>query len=415
MLPTANRLQWRERRILINTCYGHFLSHLNMLVFPAVVLPLTDIFGMQMAGVLALSFWMYLFFGLTALPWGLAADRWGAGPLMGIYYVGAGLAAIAAAVFLDQPSIFVLALALMGLFSGIYHPTGLGLISKQMSRVSLAMGTNGMFGNLGIAAAPLLAGFINWLWGPKAVYGILGGLNLAGLLLMWIFPLREHSAATKTSSAGDNGQPSAFLILLVAMMLGGIVYRGATVILPAYFELKGPGIFNWLQAAGGRELSPNLVATGLVSLIYLIGMLGQYAGGHIADRYSTRYSYLVFHAITVPAAVGLSLTGDVPMVIAATTYAFFLLGAQPIENTLVASFTPKKFHHSAFGLKFVLTFGVGSLAVKLVAALQSRAGIESVFSGLGMISLLLVLVVVVLIRKTSPLGKKGELVVTSAG
>ncbi|KPJ75546.1 MAG: hypothetical protein AMJ54_14685 [Deltaproteobacteria bacterium SG8_13] len=415
MLPTTNGLQPYERRILINTCYGHFLSHLNMLVFPAVVLPLTDIFGMEMAGVLAMSFWMYLFFGLTALPWGLAADRWGAGPLLGIFYVGAGLAGIAAAIFLDKPTIFVLTLALLGLFSGIYHPTGLGLISKQMNRVSLGMGTNGMFGNLGIAAAPLLAGFINWLWGPKAVYGILGGLNLIGLLLMLIFPLQKEFRAEKTVSAGDNGQPSAFLILLVAMMLGGIVYRGATVILPAYFELKGPGIFNWLQAAGGRELSPNLVATGLVSLIYLIGMLGQYAGGHIAERYSTRYSYLVFHAITIPAAAGMALTGDVPLVIAATTYVFFLLGVQPIENTLVATFTPKKLHHSAFGLKFVLTFGIGSLAVKMVAALQNQAGIASVFSGLAMISLVLVLVVVVLIRKTSPHRKRGELVATSAG
>ena len=157
MQPTTDRLQSHERRILINTCYGHLMSHLNMLVFPAVVLPLTAIFEMDMAGVLAMSFWMYLLFGLTALPWGLAADRWGAGPLMKIFYAGAGLAGISAAVFLGKPSIFVLALAFLGLFSGIYHPTGLGLISKQMTRVGLGMGTNGMFGNLGLIGK--LAGF----------------------------------------------------------------------------------------------------------------------------------------------------------------------------------------------------------------------------------------------------------------
>ena len=99
MTDQAHRLQTHERHILVNTCYGHLLSHLNMLVFPAVVLPLTEVLGMQMTGVLAMSFWMYLLFGLTALPWGLAADRWGAGPLMGIFYAGAGLAGIATAVF----------------------------------------------------------------------------------------------------------------------------------------------------------------------------------------------------------------------------------------------------------------------------------------------------------------------------
>ena len=415
MQPIPDRLQIHERRILINTCYGHFLSHLNMLVFPAVVLPLTDMFDTGMSSVLAMSFWMYLLFGLTALPWGLAADRWGARPLMKIFYAGAGLAGIGAAVFLGNPSMFVLALALLGLFSGIYHPTGLGLISKQMTRVGLGMGTNGMFGNLGIAAAPLMAGIINWLWGPKAVYAILAGLNFIGLLLLLLFPLQAAPGEEKAVTAGNNGQPSAFLILLLAMMLGGIVYRGATVILPAYFELKGSGIFSWLQAVGERELSPNLVATILVSVIYLIGMLGQYAGGHIAERYSTRYSYLCFHAITIPTAFAMALIGDLPLVIAAGVYVFFLLGVQPIENTLVATFTPKKFHHSAFGLKFVLTFGIGSLAVKVVAALQNRAGIESVFSGLAMISLLLVLVVVLLIRKTASDRRAAGLAATSAG
>ncbi len=67
-----------EKRILINTCYGHFLSHFNMLVFPAMVNPLTARMNLTMAEVLGVSFWMYLLFGLTALPWGLAADRWAA-------------------------------------------------------------------------------------------------------------------------------------------------------------------------------------------------------------------------------------------------------------------------------------------------------------------------------------------------
>ena len=79
----------RERRILINTCFGHFMSHFNMLVFPAIVLPLAARVNLDMATVLGFSFWMYLLFGFTALPWGLAADRWGAGALMVLFYAGA--------------------------------------------------------------------------------------------------------------------------------------------------------------------------------------------------------------------------------------------------------------------------------------------------------------------------------------
>ena len=67
-----------ERNILSTTCFGHFLSHYNMLTFPAVLLPLSTQLNISLAETVGLSFWMYLLFGLTALPWGLAADRLGA-------------------------------------------------------------------------------------------------------------------------------------------------------------------------------------------------------------------------------------------------------------------------------------------------------------------------------------------------
>ncbi len=52
---------------------------------------------------------------------------------------------------------------------------------------------------------------------------------------------------------------------------------------------------------------------------------------------------------------------------------------QPIENTLVARFVPKRFHHSAFGAKFILTFGVGALAVKGMVAIETAYNIETIF------------------------------------
>jgi len=221
-LPQMNS---RERRILLTTCYGHFMSHFNMLVFPALVLPLAGQLKMDMAYVLDLSFWMYCLFGVTALPWGMIADRWGAKPLFLIYYLGAGLSGLAASLLIDNPAGLSIALAALGLFSGIYHPIGLGMISKEINRVSLGMGYNGMFGNLGLATAPLLTGLLNWLWGPQAAYLALGALNLLGVGLMSILPPIGDHRSDKKESDEDNGLLGAFLILLVAMMLGGIVYR----------------------------------------------------------------------------------------------------------------------------------------------------------------------------------------------
>jgi MFS family permease len=375
----VQELKSHDRRILLNTCYGHFMSHFNMLVFPALVLPLTVRLGIGMAQVLALSFWMYLLFGLTALFWGVIADRFGAKRLLFVFFVGAGLSGIGAALWLDSPVMFAFALAAVGLFSGIYHPAGLGLISKEMSRGGIGMGYNGMFGNLGLALAPLLTGVIHWLWGPQAAYLVLGGLNLGGALLMIVFPVAEATPATSTDSAGGNGFLWPFIFLLAAMMMGGIVYRGASVILPAYFELKTPELYLWLMEATRGEISQNLVATTITSIIFLIGILGQYSGGRCADRYAPAVCYLIFFGIAGPAAFCMALTRDLLLVGIAVIFFFFLLGMQPIENTLIARFVPRRFHHSAFGGKFVVTFGVGALAVKGVAAIETIYNIETVF------------------------------------
>jgi len=73
---------------------------------------------------------------------------------------------------------------------------------------------------------------------------------------------------------------------------------------------------------------------------------------------------------------------------------------QPIENTLVARMTPESFHHSAFGIKFVLTFGVGALAVKMVERIQSAMGIHWVFPAIGLVSVVAVGTIGILIWKT---------------
>ena len=398
----ALKLDAHERRILLTTAYGHFMSHFNMLVFPALVLPLTLRLNLEMAVILGLSFWMYLLFGLTALPWGILADRLGARKLLFIFFLGAGFSSIGAALWMDSPAIFASFLAALGLFAGIYHPAGLGMISKEMTRVSLGMGYNGMCGNLGLAMAPLLTGIINWLWGPRAAYLFLGGLNFGGVILMLTYPVTESKPEHAAQSGKGNGIATAFFFLLAAMMLGGIIYRGATVILPAYFEFKTPMLYQWLVAMTRGELSQNLVATTITSFIFLIGILGQYSGGRCAERFDPRVCYLFFFGITGPAAFLMAFTQDLILMGLAVIFFFFLLGMQPIENTLIARFTPKRFHHSAYGAKFILTFGIGALAVKVVAAIEAAYDIETVFFSLSLIVGIALGFIGLLITKTRP-------------
>ncbi|MCI5162294.1 MAG: MFS transporter [Candidatus Electrothrix sp. AX5] len=417
----------QERAILSTTGYGHFLSHCNMLVFPALALPLSQHFGFDLATTLDLGFWMYLLFGITALPWGILADKFGPRPLLALFYLGGGCSGLAAAAFMDSPSAFQFALVGIGVFSGIYHPAGLGWIATGIPRrTAAAMAINGIFGSLGLAMGPLLAGLINWLFGVQAVYLCLGLMNIVGLFILLL--TNRTTAAAQKISAQKNTSSSAqeqvgeqegekekftawkgFLVLLGCMMLGGVVYRGATVILPALFERNLPAVVtaaNNLFQGGAMSgiisgtISKNLVATVTIGILYLIGMYGQYMGGRFGERFDLRYGYLGFHLITIPFAFLIGTATDMPLILLAALHSFFLLGMQPLENTLVARLTPAWMRSSAYGMKFILTFGVGALSIKLIKIIEQGWGISLVFPVLGTISVLLVIMISILIMST---------------
>ncbi|MCF8034753.1 MAG: MFS transporter [Desulfarculaceae bacterium] len=389
-----------ERRILAVTCFGHFLSHYNMLVFPSVVLPLAALLNLPLAAVLGLSLWQYLLFGLTALPWGLACDRFGAKPLLMTFFLGAGLCGLAAAAVVDDPLLLSLSLAGVGLFSGCYHPAGLGLVARGVKRIARGMAFNGIFGNLGLGASPLITGLVVWLWGPRAGFVALGVLNLAGFGLMAALRVDEPVRAQGDSARSAKGLVGPFVILLTAMMLGGITYRGLTVSLPTYLEINAPDLLVWFQAVGGAGISGNLMATLITAFIFTVGAAGQYFGGWVGERVDPRWGYLTFHAISIPAVFFMAWAANLPLVVLAMIYVFFLLGMQPMENTLVSRLSPPAFQHTAYGTKFVLTFGVGAFAVKAAGWVEIAWGLGAIYLGIGCVTLVLVGAIAVLIWRT---------------
>ena len=81
-------------------------------------------------------------------------------------------------------------------------------------------------------------------------------------------------------------------------------------------------------------------------------------------------------------------------------YVFFLLGMQPMENTLVSRLSPPAFKHTAYGTKFVLTFGVGAFAVQAAGWVEGAWGLGAIYLGIGCVTLALVGTIAVLISRT---------------
>jgi len=392
-----------ERHILIMTSFGHFMSHFNMMVFPALVLPLTAYYHLDFSEVVRLSFLMYLFYGISALPWGFATDRLGAKRLLMTFFFGTGICALLAALFMGTSLGLTLFMAGIGIFSGIYHPAGIGLISRGIRQIGKGMGINGIAGNLGFAFAPLITGFINWKWGPRAAYLFLGLFNLLGCALIFFLGVEEPEKKADAKKTDGGGMLKAFIILCVAMILGGITFRGLTVTLPSLFELRNPALLQALAHAVGFLQSHNVSATLLTSLVFVIGIFGVYLGGYVADHTDLRRAYIVFNGLAFFGALGMAFFTDIPLIAVSIFYAFFLMGLQPVENTLVARYTPDRLRHSGYGVKFVLKFGVGALAVQLIGWIKAEWSIQAVFIMMALDSVLVVATIAILIVVTRPL------------
>ncbi|HJQ84408.1 MAG TPA: MFS transporter [Candidatus Binatia bacterium] len=392
MRYTAN-----ERRVLALTGGTHFAAHFFELMFPTLAVALARETGTPLAEVLGWSFAGYLLFGLGALPAGMLTDRIGGKRVLVTGLFGMGAAALAAGFASPGPSLAWL-LAVIGLCASAYHPAGMSLISHTMRARGRGLGLNGIFGNLGVATTPMLTALLAGRLGWQRAYVTVGAVACVVAVVYASIPIDDRPAAP-AHAAGD-GAPvgvDVFALLCLAAALGGVSYRANTVAQPAYFDAR-----------------VTLLGYGAVtSVVYLIGIAGQYLGGVLADRHDLRWLYLGFHAASLPALWLVARTSELALVGSATLFIFFSLGMQPIENSLFARFTPPRWRATGYGIKFVMTFGVGSLAVRLVQWAEAGGDLSAVFRWLLLVIAVLVASVALIIRRTA--GRTMRNVVPEAG
>jgi MFS family permease len=126
----------------------------------------------------------------------------------------------------------------------------------------------------------------------------------------------------------------------------------------------------------------------LTSVIYVVGIGGQLFGGKMADRSELRWLYLIFNAISLPFVIMMAYGTEQFLFVASAVYVFFALGIQPIENSLIAKFTPQRWRSTGYGLASVLIFGVGSLSIYLVGWVKDtwHLGFVYIFSGIMIVA-----------------------------
>jgi len=364
-----------QRNILLFTCIGHAMTHVYIHLFTAIQPEIRSSFdGLGAEGLTSLASISLVLFGVGAIPAGWLSDHYGEKPLLVAFFL---LSAVGGAVTGFASTTWQLAagFALIGLGTSIYHPVGLALISKGISRPAKAMGINGLFGSLGTALSPLAARQLthwtgDWRWAficlavPMIVMAFLLGFSNTG-------GKRTIDAADEENRAPGGGR-SVVGLLLTAMLFGGIYYSLIITMLPDRLA----------AGADNSRLLGGIVGEGyLPFIVFFIGGLGQVAAGHWMENREGRGLYVIILAGTVPLIYLSGMLDGVRLLIGASAMAFFMFAVQPVENTLLARYTAPGMRGRIYGLKFILTFGAGMGAgTALSGRISEGSGLKAVFT-----------------------------------
>jgi len=403
-----------EGLILGYSSMGHALMHYMAAFFPYIAIGMAASWGEPGQPldhqVVLLPLWQLAAFllGLVALPAGWLSDRWSAPGMIVVMFFGMGASSIACAFVPDRNFLLLeLAMAALGAFAAIYHAVGIAWVMRNASRPGHAMGINGVFGSVGLAACGAGTGLLINLFSWRAAFlapGIICLMMGLGLLYHW-----------KAGKVGDRPMPAmsgkgpsrgdlvrVFIILTVTMFAGGVIWQAIQYGAPGLFEQRMSAEIDWLQSMTNGQLAADAKKmafwVGLFgSAVYVASGITQYFLGGLSDRYSLKTVYTFCAFLQILAMAGLAVLPGYGVVLAAMASAIISSASGPAENLLIGRYTPTKYHGLGFGAKFVVAFGAGPVAIWLIAHLKALTGsLELLFLGLAATGVLVWLVALML-------------------
>ncbi|MFQ5955079.1 MAG: MFS transporter [Kiloniellales bacterium] len=371
---------------------GHGYAHLFMLLYPTVVLALEGEFQGSYGALLALATGGFVAFGAGSLPAGWLGDRWSRHGMMAVFFLGLGLSSMVTG-FARSPFEIAVGLTLIGVFASIYHPVGIALVVSGAERVGRRLGINGVWGNMGVASAALIAGALTDLMGWRAAFILPGAVAfLTGLAYMLLVPRPAGEAEAgsgsraATSPVPRNARLRAFGVLAVSTVVGGLIFHAMTIGLPKVFDERMGDIADTTLGIGG-----------LVSVIYAIAAFAQIAVGWLIDRYPLKPVFVIVVSLQVPLFVAAAWLSGPALLVGALAVMLLVFGEIPINDTLVARYTIDAWRSRVYAVKYALTLGVGTATVPMVAVTHELGGgFATLFATLSALALVIALAALLL-------------------
>jgi len=370
----------RDRLNFLFLNVGHFLDHLFMLIFATVAaLRLAEEWGMSYAALIPYATPGFVAFGICAIPAGWIADKWSREGMMIIFFIGIGASSIATALA-STPLEIALGLFAIGVFAAIYHPVGLAMVVHGRKKTGIPLAINGVFGNLGVAAAALLTGWLIDTGGWRNAFVLPGavsiGLGVAYAAFVWAGRGSRATAATGTAGKAAAGASSieratfvrVLSIIVFTTAVGGLIFQSTTFSLPKIFDERLTDIATSATAVGGYAF-----------LVFAIAALAQLVVGYLVDHHSVRTVFAFVAGLqAVFFALMYQLTGVAALVVS-VAFMLVVFGQIPINDVLVGRITKSEWRSRVYSVRYIVTFSVMASTLPLIAGIHASWGFGALF------------------------------------
>ncbi len=356
---------------------GHFLDHLFMLIFASVAaLRLTTEWGMSYAELIPYATPAFIAFGVCALAAGWIADKWSREGMMIVFFIGIGFSSLLASMA-NNPIQIASSLILIGVFAAIYHPVGLAMVVEGRKKTGIPIAINGVFGNMGVACAALLTGFLIDFSGWRSAF-IVPGIVSISIGVLYLLFVRSHSNEEKDAPASvmldkKNELPPVsrqvllriFGIIFFTTAVGGLIFQSTTFSLPKVFD---------------EQFAASASLIGWYSfLVFSVAAFAQIVVGYLVDNYSIRPIFAVVALLQAALFFIMTQVSGTVTLVVAIAFMLVVFGQIPINDVLVGRVVRSEWRSRAYAIRYVVTFSVMASAIPLIAWVHGTWGFSRLF------------------------------------
>ena len=340
---------------------AHFIDHFCMLVFAKAAFDCAIYFKTSYADIILYATLGLIFFGAFAPIVAFVSKTISRKNLLVVFPLGVGVSSILAGLSQNLTHLGI-SLTCIGIFASIYHPIGIAMLMKNKDKLGLRLGINGVWGNMGVAFAPLITGLLIFYFDWRisfilpGIFYILFGLFLT--LIKYDEVIHKYTLKNNEITHFAPRWKIAMTSLILITIAGGFTFGSLTFLIPRYFEIYM------------SSLTKNIFITGLLaSAVYAIASFSQLISGWMVDKKDYRKILIYIGLFQIVFIFLASLSENIYLFIFMLLGMAFVFGQIPITDIIISAYIPDKNRSEFLSVKYVLNLCIGALILPITSYL----------------------------------------------